>query len=655
MTPRGFDPRPAPAAAETAERRFRDLVHEVDGIVWELELTTQRFTFVNRRAEELLGYPVERWLATQDFASTLIDPRDRKRAQEAYAAAARGEGVVDHEFRATAASGAVVWLRDRVHLADSGRLRGLMIDVTAQKRLEQERDNLLVREQTARAEVEAAVEMVQRLESITEAALTHRSLDALLRGITERIHDVVEADTTVILLPTDDGAHLTMAHAVGLGAGAASDVRVPIGEGLTGRIAASGQPLIVDDAAAEVDLGPLREARVRSLVSAPLSADGDIVGIVHAGRRRRRGFSTEEARLLQLVGDRVGGAIRNARLFEDAQRARHATEGLQQRSVFLADATTALFAARDPASALRTVARLAVPAVADWCVVDLRDRDGGYRRVALAHRDMVAERSAAALLGTLAEAPPADSALGRALHTRAVQWRGTGAGLEDLEARGGPEEREILGRLGVGSYVCAPLVARRRTLGAITFVGLDADRAIDGDGVALVRELARRAAVALDERRRRRETRELLRLFARLASGALELDRQPVDLAQVIEAAGRAVTEEALAKNVAIDGTVVAADARVSGDRRHLRQLIQRILEGALRVTPTGRRVAVQFQRDGASAVLSVSAAGASGPPVTGMRLAIVRRLLDLHGGTATTTRADHRGPTLTIRIPLLA
>ena len=55
MTPRGFDPRPAPAAAETAERRFRDLVHEVDGIVWELELTTQRFTFVNRRAEELTG------------------------------------------------------------------------------------------------------------------------------------------------------------------------------------------------------------------------------------------------------------------------------------------------------------------------------------------------------------------------------------------------------------------------------------------------------------------------------------------------------------------------------------------------------------------------------------------------------------------------
>jgi PAS domain S-box-containing protein len=641
-------------AAETAERRFRDLVHEVDGIVWELERATQRFTFVSRRAEDLLGYPVEQWLATQGFWSTLIDARDRERAQAAYADAARGDRVVDHEFRATRADGTVIWLRDRVHVADSGRLRGLMMDVTEQKRLEQERDDLLLREQTARAEVEAAVDLVQRLESITEAALTHRSLDQLVRGVVERIHDVVEADTTVILLPTEDGAHLTMAHAVGLGAGAGRDVRVPIGEGLAGRIAATGAPLIVDDATSDVDLGPLRDAQVRSFVGVPLSADGDLVGVVHAARRHRRRFSAEEARLLQMVGDRVGTAIRNARLFEDAERARHAGERVQQRSVFLADATTALFAARDPASALRTVARLAVPAIADWCVVDLRDRDGGYRRVALAHRDAVAEQRAAALLGTLTDAPPADSALGRALHTRAAQWRAPGTA-DDLEARGGAEERGMLDALGVGSYVCAPLLARRRTFGAITFVRVEAERALDDEDVALACELARRASVALDDRRRRRETREILRLFAQLAGGALELERQPVEVADVVETAGRAVSEEALAKNVAIEITIEDAGVRVSGDRRRLRQVTQRVLEGALRVTPTGRRVVVHLGRDAASAVLTVSASGASGAPVAGMRLAIVRRLLELHGGSATTLRADDRGPTLTVRLPRLA
>lgn len=627
-------------------------MHEVDGIVWELEPSTQRFTFVNRRAEELLGYPIERWLAAQDFRATLIDPRDRERAQAAYDEATRGHRVIEHEFRATAADGSVVWLRDRVHRAESGRLRGLMVDVTEQKRLEHERAELLLREQEARAEVEAAVDMVQRLQSITEAALAPRSLDQLLRGVVERIHDVVEADTTVILLPTEDGTHLTLAHAVGLAAGAGRDLRVPIGEGLTGRIAASGQPLIVDDAG-EVDLEPLRDARVQSLVSIPLSADGDLVGVVHTARRRRGGFSAEEARLLQLVGDRVSTPIRNARLLEDAQRARRVTESVRQRSVFLADATTALFAARDPVSALSTVARLAVPAVADWCVVDLRDRDGGYRRVALAHRDAVAERGAAGLLGALTEAPPADGAVGRALRSRAPQWRATGATPADLEARGGAEERAQLARLGVASYVCAPLLARHRTLGAITFVGMDGERPLGAEDVALVCELARRAAVAIDDRRRRRETRELLRLFARLVSGALELDRQPVELGDVVEAAGHAVVEEARAKNVAIDLTVDAPDMRVHGDRRRLRQVMQRVIEGALRVAPTGGRVMVRLTREDTAAIVAVSAPGASGAPVTGMRLAIVRRLLELHGGSVVSARGDDRGPTLTVTMPL--
>ena len=339
MTALGYHLRSPHSVSESAERRFRDLVHEVDGIVWELEPSTQRFTFVNRRAEELLGYPIERWLAAQHFRATLIDARDRERAQAAYDEALRGHRVIDHEFRALAADGSVVWLHDRVHRAASGRLRGLMVDVTEQKRLEQERDELLLREQEARAEVEAAVDLVQRLQSITDAALAPRSLDQLLRGVVERIHDVVKADTTVILLPTDDGAHLTIAHAVGLAAGAGRDVRVPIGEGLTGRIAASGQPLVVHDAA-KVDLEPLRDARVQSLIGVPLSVDGDLVGVVQAARRRRHPFTAEETRLLQLVGDRVSTAIRNARLLEDAQRARRVTETARQRTVFLAEAGT---------------------------------------------------------------------------------------------------------------------------------------------------------------------------------------------------------------------------------------------------------------------------------------------------------------------------
>jgi signal transduction histidine kinase len=160
--------------------------------------------------------------------------------------------------------------------------------------------------------------------------------------------------------------------------------------------------------------------------------------------------------------------------------------------------------------------------------------------------------------------------------------------------------------------------------------------------------------VAVDDRRRRRETRELLRLFARLVSGGLELERVPISLVDVVELAARAAGEEARAKNVAIDFSEHVLDARVSGDGRRLRQALQRVLEGALRVTPTGGRVRLRLERDGMSAVLDVSAAGASNAPVTGMRLAIVRRLLELHGGSVASARLDDR-PTVRMQLPLLA
>jgi signal transduction histidine kinase len=63
--------------------------------------------------------------------------------------------------------------------------------------------------------------------------------------------------------------------------------------------------------------------------------------------------------------------------------------------------------------------------------------------------------------------------------------------------------------------------------------------------------------------------------------------------------------------------------------------------------------VVVRFVADGPAALVAISAAGASGSPATGMRLAIVRRLLELHGGSVATIRGDDRGPTLTLKLPL--
>src|SRR5439155_1163276 len=356
--------------------------------------------------------------------------------------------------------------------AERGRLRGLMIDVTEHKRLEQERDELLLREQVARNEMESAAEMVQRLERITEAALTDLSQETLLRRVLEGIRDVLEADITLILLPTEDGEYLRVVGAVGLETD--DDMRVPMAASLSGRIATTRRALLVEDATrADVDLAALRRAQVRSLVGVPLSVDGRMIGVMHAARVARRRFSADDARLLQLVGDRLGIAIRNVRLYEAERRARLALEAAARRAAFLADAVTALAAAVDPADGLRSVARLAVPLLADWCAVDLRDPDGGFRRVAVVHRDPAAEARAAVLLGPVAA--PTAVGVTRALDTGASEWVAADADAADLVVRGEPDERLAVAGLAARFVAVTPDAnARRVDLGHLVEAAVNA-------------------------------------------------------------------------------------------------------------------------------------------------------------------------------------
>jgi PAS domain S-box-containing protein len=128
---------------QAAEQRYRDLVDGLEAIVWEADAATGRFTFVSRRAEELLGYPAARWVEDPGFWVTLIHPADRSAAVEACRAARREGRPHDCEYRVTAACGREVWLRDVGHpvrdAVGPARRRGMMADVTERRRLEDER------------------------------------------------------------------------------------------------------------------------------------------------------------------------------------------------------------------------------------------------------------------------------------------------------------------------------------------------------------------------------------------------------------------------------------------------------------------------------------------------------------------------------------
>ena len=133
----------ARVAAEASGRRFRDLVENLDAVIWEADATTGQVSFVSRRVETVLGYPVEQWLTEPECWASHLHPDDRERALTARRTALAEGRPYDVVYRFLAADGRVVWLRTRVHVAldaagAARQLRGVTVDITEGKRLQEE-------------------------------------------------------------------------------------------------------------------------------------------------------------------------------------------------------------------------------------------------------------------------------------------------------------------------------------------------------------------------------------------------------------------------------------------------------------------------------------------------------------------------------------
>ena len=216
---------------------------------------------------------------------------------------------------------------------------------------------------------------------------------------------------------------------------------------------------------------------------------------------------------------------------------------------FLAEASRVLASSLDYERTLRNVAELAVPQVADWCAVDLVE-DGAIRRVAVEHPDPEKVR----LVRRLQERYPADpdAAVGvpHVIRTGASELA---AEIPDdllVSAARDAEHLRLLRELGLRSYVVAPLVARDGVLGAITFVLAESGRSYGAADLALVEDLARRAATAIENARLVRELREARAQSEQLA---VELEAQTAEL------------QEQASELEALNQDVAAAEGRLRG------------------------------------------------------------------------------------------
>lgn len=370
--------------------------------------------------------------------------------------------------------------------------------------------------------------------------------------------------------------------------------------------------------------------------------------------------------------DTEGAIVRWIGTSTDVEDSRHAEEerrGSAQRWQFLAQASIALGSSLEIDQVLRTIARLSVPALADWCSVDMIEPDGSVRRVAVTHADPT-KRDIADLAATYPPDPHARHPRTTVLRTgRSVLFREVpDEGLAQIAA----DEAHLaaLRRLAYGSAIIVAIAARGRILGALTFATTaESGRRYGPDDLAFAEDLAHRAALAIDNARLYAEAQEANRLkdeflatvshelrtplasmmnwvallrqgkigpeqvargldvlqrsgesqarliddildVSRIVSGSLRLQPQPVEVADVVRDATETVRPAADAKRVRIHVTCDGAGTRVVGDPARLQQVVWNLLANSVKFTPEGGHVHVRLERTPQEVQLVVTDSG---------------------------------------------
>jgi serine phosphatase RsbU (regulator of sigma subunit) len=174
-----------------------------------------------------------------------------------------------------------------------------------------------------------AEDKLRDIRSVTDAALSHLGADDLLATLLRRVREILNADTAAVLLLDGSGRQLIAAAASGLEEEVSQGVRIPVGRGFAGRIAAERRPIILDHVDHGNVLNPiLMDKGIRSLAGVPLLVHGAVLGVLHVGTVHNRVFTADDAALLQLAADRAATAVQSLRSRED-----HAAAVALQRSL----------------------------------------------------------------------------------------------------------------------------------------------------------------------------------------------------------------------------------------------------------------------------------------------------------------------------------
>jgi K+-sensing histidine kinase KdpD len=372
----------------------------------------------------------------------------------------------------------------------------------------------------------STAERVRRLQSVTDAALAHLRLDELLEALLERTREILEVDTCAILLLDEETNELVARAALGIEEEVEQGVRIPVGGGFAGRIAAEKQPVILDDVDHAHVLNPiLREKGIKSMFGVPLVVEGQVQGVLHVGSLVHRAFQADEVELLQLVADRAALAIEHARLFEAERAARERIEHVQA----VTDAALAHLEVNELLQVL--LPRIRDILQTDTCAVLLLDE----------HTNELVARAALGIEEEVEQGVRIPLGAGFAGRV-AAEARPMVIDVDAYEVY-----NPILRQKGIKSMLGVPLLVRGSALGVL-HVGTLTPRRFTRDEVDLLQLVAARVALALERARVHEELVQLDQLklnFVAIASHELRTPATSVyGILRTLSDRGSELTEE---------------------------------------------------------------------------------------------------------------
>ncbi len=331
-------------------------------------------------------------------------------------------------------------------------------------------------------------ERAARLQHFTASLSRALTADAVYDVTLGEGRALLGADGGMIALPSEDGTAVEMVATAGFSEEEIGSWRrfpltrrTPIGEAIE-----QGAPVFLGEGERETRF-PESGGRGAPTASVPLRIEDRILGALGLRFERGHVFDDEERAFAVTLGEQCASALERARVYDAERRGRGAL-GL------LAAIGEQLARSLEPDAALRTLADLVVPDLADQCVVDIME-DDGVRRLVVVNADPEVHE-AARVMEQYAPDLSSETPVAVAIRTGEPQVVASTAELPDGAYRN-QEHRLAVARVGIRTMLSVPMIVRGRTLGALTF-GWQRSTPPDADQTQLAAQIARRVGLALD-------------------------------------------------------------------------------------------------------------------------------------------------------------